>query len=428
MSYPEKNNVHIHWFRNDLRIDDQPFDFLNSKTHFFGVYIISPFHIQHTEFGFRKMGLLRLYHLRESLFELQNALREKGSDLLVRFGEPHIILKELSSSYEATVSFKREYGTEEIEEENLVQAALGNQQILNWEGGFLIEPHHFDFNSKKFPNSFSGFRKKAERLHKSFDYFTHPDQTSLPPSPKTFTTIKQPNYRKDLDSSIPFSGGCNSGKNRLHQYFFDSHNVKNYKDTRNGLIGADYSSKLSIYLANGALSPKQIMVELVKFEQTIVKNKSTYWLWFELLWRDFFRHALRYYGRKMFYPSGISDTHQVIKNTDAHFLRWIKGKTPVSFVNAMMKELRITGYLSNRGRQNAASFLVHDYYVDWRWGAAWFEHCLIDYDVASNQGNWMYITGVGFNPKGKSYFSIDFQQNHYDPELKYTHLWKDRTL
>jgi deoxyribodipyrimidine photo-lyase len=428
MSYLEKNKTHIHWFRNDLRIDDQPFDFLADKTHFFGVYIISPLHIRWTKYGFRKMGFQRLYYLRESLYELQHTLREKGSDLLVRFGATHEVLKELSSLYNATVSFQREYGTEEKEEENLIQNALGDQLINSWEGGFLIEPQLIDFHNNKFPNSFSGFRKKAESLNKPLDYRTYPTRNTLPPTPKTFASIKKPNYQKNSDSSIPFPGGCISGKKRVQQYFFDSHNVQNYKDTRNGLIGADYSSKFSIYLANGALSPKQIMAALVKFEQTIVKNKSTYWLWFELLWRDFFRHALHYYGKKMFYPSVITDSQQVIKNTDTHFSRWIQGKTPASFVNAMMKELAITGYMSNRGRQNAASYLIHDYGVDWRLGAAWFEHCLVDYDVASNQGNWMYIAGVRFNPKGKSYFTIDTQQNHYDPELEYTQLWKNRIL
>lgn len=423
MSFIEKNKTHIHWFRDDLRVLDQPFEFLGDYSFFFGVYILQPYHIKYTKHGFRKMGLNRLYHLRESLFELQKSLREKNSDLLICYGEPDKIFKGLCIKHNASLSYQKAYGTEEKDDEQRVIAALKNQLIFSWEGNFLIQPDEFLVDEGNFPKSFSGFRKKAEKITKNSTFNSQNTIEKFPLAPKQFSTIKAPKLITHKLSAIPFSGGCLSGVKRLETYLFHSKSAAHYKETRNGLIGQDYSSKLSLYLANGALSPNQVMEQIKEFEKRIVKNQSTYWLYFELLWRDYFRHALRHYNKKMFLKQGLNKEDQVINNTDDAFKSWSEGNTAASFVNANMNELRGTGFMSNRGRQNVASYLVHDLKVDWRKGAAWFEHCLKDYDVASNQGNWMYISGNGFNPKGKSYFDIDFQVKMYDPKHEYTILW-----
>jgi deoxyribodipyrimidine photo-lyase len=428
MSYQKENKTHIHWFREDLRVMDQPFEFLDQFSQFFGAYIIDPEQIAYTDYGFRKMGILRLYHLRESLYELQLAMRERNSDLLIRFGKPSDVLKELCHQYDAQLSYQKGYGTEEIQREKELSHALKTVIIINWEGNFLIHPNEIGLANNHFPKSFSGFRKKAEKISKKLDFSVRKGIDKFPPSPAKFPTIKKPNYTKHELSAIPSHGGCKSGLKRIDSYFFENQDVASYKETRNQLIGKDFSSKFSIYLANGALSPIQIMEKLTIFEQEIIKNKSTYWLYFELLWRDFFRHALRYYERRMFLKNGLNQDSTKVKTKERNFDKWINGETPASFVNANMKELSITGYMSNRGRQNVASFLVHDLGVDWRKGAAWFEHCLIDYDVSSNQGNWMYVAGLGFNPKGKSYFDINFQVKRYDPKHEYIHLWTKQQL
>ncbi len=90
-----------------------------------------------------------------------------------------------------------------------------------------------------------------------------------------------------------------------------------------------------------------------------------------------------------------------------------------------MRELRRTGYLSNRLRQIVASALIHEGQGDWRAGAAWFEHCLIDFDVHSNQGNWAYIAGVGTDPRGGRRFNLDKQTREHDPDGAYRRCWLD---
>lgn len=127
--------------------------------------------------------------------------------------------------------------------------------------------------------------------------------------------------------------------------------------------------------------------EVRKFESAIKKNISTYWLIFGLIWRDYFRFVAWKHGNRIFQSGGIRHIKKPWKADTDVFDRWREGRTGNAFVDANMTELARTGWMSNRGRQNVASYLAHDLGVDWRMGAAWFESMLLDYDPCSNYGN-----------------------------------------
>jgi deoxyribodipyrimidine photo-lyase len=152
-------------------------------------------------------------------------------------------------------------------------------------------------------------------------------------------------------------------------------------------------------------------------------NESTYWLIFELIWRDYFRFAMKKHKAKFFKKGGIQNRPPKTRDDNKALLNWMNGNTGVDFVDANMNELRITGFMSNRGRQNVASYLCNDLQLDWRYGAAYFEQQLIDYDVASNWGNWAYLAGVGNDPRGNRYFDIAKQARQYDGDGKYRMMW-----
>ncbi|MEL7313906.1 MAG: FAD-binding domain-containing protein, partial [Cyanobacteria bacterium J06559_3] len=105
------------------------------------------------------------------------------------------------------------------------------------------------------------------------------------------------------------------------------------------------------------------------------------------------------------------------------FDAWRDGMTGYPLVDANMRELAATGFMSNRGRQNVASFLTKNLGIDWRMGAEWFESLLVDYDVCSNWGNWNYTTGVGNDSRGFRYFNIPKQSKDYDPQGQYVKHW-----
>lgn len=415
------SKTHIHWFGNDLRVSDQPFaEKANQAQEMIGLYVIDPKRFEYNQWGFRNMSLKRVQSLREHLINLERNLAKLGVPLVVRVGRPQDLIPEFVQEYSASLSFMNEYATHERTEQLTVIDKLNETEVFNYDGNFLFDPEHSNWQDE-FPYSFSKFRKKAEKYLKRVDY-------------KLFSTLK--NFHKEVDiklkgsqrdmhknTALPFRGGEESGKSRLNDYLFLTKSASRYKETRNGLIGPDYSTKFSYWLAVGALSPTMIMNKLKEYEREEGSNKSTYWIFFELLWRDWFRHACMFYGDQFFAKSGTSDQSWVSSDSEIVFEEWAQAQTQKDFVNANMIELVETGFMSNRGRQNVASYLVHDQNQDWRRGAAWFEHHLLDYDVYSNHGNWQYVTGVSFNPKGGSKFGIDFQAERYDKNRKYRETW-----
>jgi len=162
--------------------------------------------------------------------------------------------------------------------------------------------------------------------------------------------------------------------------------------------------------------------EVQRYEDERVSNEDTYWLVFELLWRDFFQFQFLKHGADLFTRSGIRGVEKRWREDREAFRRWADGETGVPFVDANMRELNATGYMSNRGRQNVASFLADFLEIDWRMGAAYFESRLVDYDVCSNWGNWAYQAGVG-NDSRDNYFYVPGQAERYDPEAEYVKHW-----
>uniref|UniRef100_A0A1B8YA04 Photolyase/cryptochrome alpha/beta domain-containing protein n=1 Tax=Xenopus tropicalis TaxID=8364 RepID=A0A1B8YA04_XENTR len=175
--------------------------------------------------------------------------------------------------------------------------------------------------------------------------------------------------------------------------------VASYKDTRNGLIGIDYSTKFAPWLALGCISPRYIYEQIRKYEKERTANQSTYWVIFELLWRDYFRFVALKYGRRIFFLRGLQDKDVPWKKDPKLFDAWKEGRTGVPFVDANMRELAMTGFMSNRGRQN------------------------VDYDVCSNYGNWLYSAGIGNDPRENRKFNMIKQGLDYDAGGDYIRLW-----
>ncbi|GFZ99480.1 hypothetical protein CYANOKiyG1_10980 [Okeania sp. KiyG1] len=228
---------------------------------------------------------------------------------------------------------------------------------------------------------------------------------------------------QDSRAVLAFRGGETAGKERVKNYFWQQDCLKVYKETRNGMLGANYSSKFSPWLALGCLSPRYIYKQVQEYEEQRVKNNSTYWLIFELLWRDYFRFICQKHGNKVFYKSGLQGVDIPWQEDWEKFRKWQEGLTGFPLVDANMRELLMTGFMSNRGRQNVASFLTKNLGINWQMGAEWFESLLIDYDVCSNWGNWNYTAGVGNDARGFRYFNIPKQAKDYDPEGKYVKHW-----
>ena len=418
------------WFRDDLRITDNPTlaDALDANDEVVPVYVFDPREHGETRYGTEKRGPHRTQFRRESVSDLRASLRERGGSLFVRRGRPEEVLPELVERTDAgAVYAQTKPATEELAREEDVRDALpaGVSFERRWTHTLyhvadLPTPHD------RMDDTFTPWRKQVERDSTVREPVAAPETVRTPaldpgaiPSQSDLGVAEPPT---DDRAVLSFEGGESAGKRRLEEYVWAGDHLRKYKQTRNGLLGANYSSKLSPWLAAGCLSPRWVHAEVQRYEDDRVANEDTYWLVFELLWRDFFQFQFHKHGADFFAPTGIRNVQKRWTRDREVFRRWADGTTGVPFVDANMRELNRTGYMSNRGRQNVASFLADVLGVDWRWGAAYFESRLVDYDVASNWGNWAYQAGVG-NDSRDNYFDVLSQAERYDGEAAYVTTW-----
>ena len=423
----------IVWFKTDLRLHDNEtlVKAISQGDSIIPVYCFNESHFSESEYGFQKTGSFRAQFLLESLTDLDNNLRELGSGLVILKGKPEVEIPKVVTQYKANkVVAKREVSFEERQTESKVQDALFKLkcEFQSFSTSTLYHAEDLPFSIKDIPDVFTNFRKKTEKDAVIRPSFESPIQIKSP----TIEPIQLPTMEElglsfqqiDSRAAIIFKGGETKAIERLHHYFFETKSISNYKETRNRLIGADYSSKFSAWLALGCISPRYIYQELKQYEEEFGANESTYWLVFELLWRDYFRFMMKKHQSNFFKQSGIKNNKIQKVNNDFQKLQdWIEGKTGIDFVDANMIELKLTGFMSNRGRQNVASYLCNDLKLDWRLGASYFEQQLIDYDVCSNWGNWAYLAAVGNDPRDNRYFNIEKQASVYDKNKKYRNLW-----
>ena len=431
------NKLILVWFRNDLRIHDNEvlLEATRKGDAIVPVYCFDPRHYGPTRYSTRKTGPIRAQFILESVADLKRNLQALGGNLITLMGKPEELIPQVAVQYGVNeVYHHREVATEEIDVSERVETALWKHKInlKHFIGHTLYHKEHLPFPIKDIPDVFTNFRKKVEKECTVRPCFSEPSSISIPenllvdhlPSLSDLGYDGQPSL--DSRAVLQFKGGESEGLKRMQEYFWDQDLLKTYKETRNGLLGANYSSKFSAWIALGCLSPRKVYWEIKKYEKERVANDSTYWLIFELLWRDYFRFMFKKHGNKFFLKAGFKGQAPAeAPNQQELFERWKKGVTGVPFIDANMRELHATGFMSNRGRQNVASYLVKELKVNWTWGAAYFEEMLIDYCPANNWGNWAYLAGVGNDPREDRHFNTAKQAQLYDPAGKYVQWWNN---
>ena len=423
----------IVWFKTDLRLVDNEtvLKAIAKSEKVIAVYCFEESHFQKTTYGFQKTGSFRAQFLLESLQDLDRNLRELGSGLVVVKGKAEIEIPKIVQEYKAQKVFaKKEVTIEEKQTESLLREALFKIrcELETFSTSTLYHPEDLPFSIKTIPDLFTSFRRKTELDATIRNAFEKPIAIPSPEIPELqLPTLKELGLEyQAMDSRVvlPFKGGETEALKRLQYYFFESKQLSVYKEKRNEMVGGDYSSKFSPWLALGCISPRTIYKEIKKYELQNGANESTYWLVFELLWRDFFRFQFKKQQNKFYRLSGLKERADQPKAFNKTlFLDWINGTTASDFINANMLELKKTGFMSNRGRQNVASYFCNELNFDWRIGAAYFESQLIDYDACSNWGNWAYLAGVGNDSRSKRLFHIENQADTYDKDRTYRDLW-----
>jgi deoxyribodipyrimidine photo-lyase len=417
----------IYWFRNDLRLSDSPAFLAACKdaSELIPVYVHRPVQ-ESSPWGFPRVSAQRRAFTDHALQALDAECCARQSRLLQLHGDATSVLAELARQTQADSIICEMIAAPEEQAEVMRLRSFGISVQEHWQSS-LLDPASLPFDAKDLPDMFTQFRRQVETAGLySRKALSAPKVLPCFPEVKALDAYPGSLIWGNVDTEYQ------TGLDYL-DFYFSGEYPHTYKQTRNQLMGEHFSTNFSGRLALGSLSAPLIAERLKQYEETRGANDGTYWIWFELLWRDYFRFLHLKYGRRLYGRSGLSLGRRA-RNHRAHesengafstniFESWTQGQTQNSLVNAGMNELRATGKLSNRMRQIVASYLIYDLAQDWRAGAAWFEAQLLDYDVYSNQGNWLYIAGLGTDPRGGRQMNLDKQVMEHDPQGLYRKQW-----
>ncbi|CAL1131032.1 unnamed protein product [Cladocopium goreaui] len=410
------------------------------------VYVIDPRYFETSPFGVPRTGAFRAQFLLESLVDLKKNLKDLQSDLLPRSGRAEEVFPELLPRGSVLIT-QQEVTRDELRVDDALRRNL-EEQGVSWEYCWGLTLFHkedlpFQGDLSNMPDVFTPFKnavapelkcacnqipapyseeiKKTETGLRIRPCFPAPARGALP-LPKSIefgdlpTALDLPCETSRAVAGWP--GGEGAALRRLEDYMAGP--IETYAETKNNMLDPFASTKLAPWLSNGCLSVRRVFEALRRVESTRGASASTYWLTFALLVRDFFRFMACKHGSKIFLEGGLNGKRIQWTGGDHEFRLWSTGQTGYPLVDANMRELRSTGWMSNRGRQNVASFLVLDLHVDWRRGADWFESYLLDYDVASNWTNWVFAAGLNGRVNR---FNVVKQSKQYDPDGDYLRHW-----
>ncbi|KAF5021325.1 hypothetical protein F66182_6647 [Fusarium sp. NRRL 66182] len=509
------NKLLVYLLRRDLRVIDNPIlhhlaTSDHGFTHLLPIYILPPHQIETSGFvvenqkspypparsqvgRFWRCGPLRAKFQAECIWDVKENLENISSGMLIRIGNFDDVLKNLIQSLHEShrsvdaVWMTEEVSKEEKDDQNAVSSVCSEEGIdfkLWQDEKYYVDDRDTRLSSPKdLPDVFTTYRKTQEPLReRPRPPLPRPQDGSLPSFPPSWAPPQQspfqipqdyqeferrllqpidsmvpdpPVYPPDAKSTHPFKGGESPAWDRLC-HLIKSTSMTTYQETRNGLIGTDYSTKLSAYLAMGCISARSIHDELVNFEDGTDdayarargfgqgENEGTKAVRFELLWRDYMRLCTMKFGTRLFKLDGFKgasgkydkkwktdwkkeaehDQDPSPEELSEIINRFLRGTTGMGLIDASQRELYHTGYTSNRARQNVASFFAKHLGIDWRYGAEWYEAMLVDYDVSSNWANWQYVAGVGNDPRGDArIFNPVKQAFDYDNNGAYVRSW-----
>jgi deoxyribodipyrimidine photo-lyase len=366
----------------------------------------------------QKNSQKRVAFLFAGLRELNEDLQARGSRLIVRSGQPAEILDRIMHETDASAIYAEEdYSPYARERDQRIAAGLP----LYLTGSVAIRPPNTILKQDGTPYTvFTPFSRAwlSSPLPRAAQLIPAPQRLPDPGAVNSEPIPAEPRLLPDN----PFPSGEKEATRRLRS--FVDNLIENYDDTRNRVDLAG-TSRLSPYLRFGMISPRQTAIAALEAKTRFEAGNKGSFAWLnELIWRDFYIHILYHFPHvsRTSFRENLRDIPW--RNDPAEFKAWCAGQTGYPIVDAAMRQLATSGWIHNRARMIAASFLVKDLLIDWRWGEQWFMQNLVDGDPAANNGGWQWTAGTGTD--AAPYFRIFnpvTQGKKFDPQGAYIRQW-----
>lgn len=397
--------VSIFWFRRDLRLQDNAglYHALRFGQPVLPIFIFDTNILNDLEEKADK----RVAFIHDTLVDMQADLKKHGSTLHIMHGTPLACFKKLTTEYHiAGVYTNHDYEPYATERDKEIKKYLNGRDIelhtykdqVIFEKDEVVKDNDEPYTvftpfSRKWKDKLTDFYLKPYPTKKYFKNFYQHGGERMP-------SLESLHFKK-IDSGAPSA--------RLNKDI-----AKHYDKTRD-FPGIKGTTHMGIHLRFGIVSIRALAKEAKELNSTFFN---------ELIWREFYQMILWHFPRVVGHSFKKEYDHIKWRNNENEFALWCAGKTGFPIVDAGMRQLNETGFMHNRVRMITASFLTKNLLIDWRWGEAYFAEKLLDYDLASNNGNWQWAAGCGCDPV--PYFRIfnpELQTKKFDPELKYIRQW-----
>ncbi|MDD4597667.1 MAG: deoxyribodipyrimidine photo-lyase [Lentimicrobiaceae bacterium] len=398
------DTVNIFWFRRDLRLNDNHglYKALSSGRAVLPLFIFDTAILDGLPATDRRVNFIY-----ESIQQINALLKLKARGLLVYYGNPEVVFKSLFSKYTVEAIYTNtDYEPYALQRDEQIKqiAFVHKAEFYSFKDHVIFEKDEVIKHDATPYKVFTPYSRswKSRLSIESIPYW---------PSEKLLE-----NFITDLPENIPTLTEMHFEPVNFHypKIEIDTNLLTNYEKTRN-FPAADATTHLGMHLRFGTLSIREAVKAGAEYSET--------WL-NELIWREFFMHILFHYPRVIHQSFKPVYDRIAWRNNETEFELWKLGKTGYPLVDAGMRELVQTGFMHNRVRMVTASFLTKHLLIDWRWGESWFALHLLDYELASNNGNWQWAAGTGCD--AAPYFRIFNpleQAAKFDSEEKYVKRW-----
>jgi deoxyribodipyrimidine photo-lyase len=397
--------VTIFWFRRDLRLEDNTglFYAYDQEKNVLPIFIFDQDILDKLE----DKNDPRVSFIHSQVQKLRDDLKDYESSILVKYGKPLEIYRELISTYDIqNVYTNRDYEPYAKERDSEIKSLLKENgiQLLDFKDQVIFEKEEIVNGSGEFYKVFTPYsRVWLEKFKNNSIQMLHLDRKKnnfLKSAPLPIPTLQEMGFEKS-DIEIP-------------ALEIDRPLIKKYDALRN-FPSQRGTSRLGIHLRFGTISVRKLALEAAQLNSTFLN---------ELIWREFYMMIL-YHNPKVVDRAFKPQYDQIPwRNSEEDFQKWCEGKTGYPIVDAGMRELNSTGFMHNRVRMIVASFLTKHLLIDWRWGEAYFAKKLLDFELSSNNGGWQWAAGTGTD--AQPYFRVfnpGSQTEKFDKDLKYIKKW-----